>query len=298
MSQEIRQLKERRRAVILAHYYQRPEIHDVADFIGDSLQLAQKAAETDAEVIVFCGVYFMAESAKILSPDKTVLIPDPEAGCPLADMASAEDVRKRKKEIPGCIVVTYVNSSAAVKAESDICCTSSNALKVIESLPKDRPVLFVPDRNLGHYISRQTGRELILWEGFCPVHERLTVEEIEKCRKLHPEALVVVHPECSPEVAEKADYVASTGGMIKYALNSASNSFILGTEKEMLYPLQKACASKAFYPAASHMVCPDMKRITLEKVKKALEDLAPQVEVDPEIQAGARQALKRMLDVS
>lgn len=298
LSREIGELKEKRRAVILAHFYQRPEVQDVADFVGDSLQLAQQAAATDARVIVFCGVYFMAESAKILSPDKTVLLPELEAGCPLADMAAAEAVRARKEEMPGCTVVTYVNSSAAVKAESDIVCTSSNALKVITSLPEDRPILFVPDGNLGNYVSRMTGRTLTLWDGYCHVHNRLTPEEIKAARAEHPEAPVVVHPECRPEVIDLADHVASTGGMLRYARNSPASSFIIGTEQGMLYPLRKACPDKNFYPAARHMLCPNMKLTTLEKVKWALVDMEPGIEVDPEIRVKARRALARMLELS
>lgn len=298
LSREIRELKEKRRAVILAHFYQRPEVQDVADFVGDSLQLAQQAAATDARVIVFCGVYFMAESAKILSPDKTVLLPEPDAGCPLADMATAEAVRARKEEMPGCTVVTYVNSSAAVKAESDIVCTSSNALKVISSLPEDRPVLFVPDGNLGNYVSRMTGRPLTLWDGYCHVHNRLTAEEIKAARAEHPEAPVVVHPECRPEVIDLADHVSSTGGMLKYVRNSPAVSFIIGTEQGMLYPLRKAYPDKNFYPAARHMLCPNMKLTTLEKVKWALVDMEPRIEVDPDIRLKARRALARMLELS
>lgn len=298
LSREIRELKEKRRAVILAHFYQRPEVQDVADFVGDSLQLAQQAAATDARVIVFCGVYFMAESAKILSPDKIVLLPEPDAGCPLADMATAEAVRARKEEMPGCTVVTYVNSSAAVKAESDIVCTSSNALKVISSLPEDRPVLFVPDGNLGNYISRMTGRTLTLWDGYCHVHNRLTAEEIKAARAEHPEAPVVVHPECRPEVIDLADHVSSTGGMLKYVRNSPAASFIIGTEQGMLYPLRKTCPDKNFYPAARHMLCPNMKLTTLEKVKWALVDMEPGIEVDPDIRLKARRALARMLELS
>ncbi|MDH7576691.1 MAG: quinolinate synthase NadA [Bacillota bacterium] len=298
LSRKIREFKEKRKAVILAHFYQRPEVQDVADFVGDSLQLAQQAAGTDARVIVFCGVCFMAECAKILSPDKIVVLPEEEAGCPLANMATAAAVRAKKEEVPDCLVVTYVNSSAAVKAESDICCTSSNALKVISSLPKEKPVLFVPDRNLGHYLSRQTGRGLILWDGYCHVHDRLTAGEIEKARAAHPEAAVMVHPECRPEVIDLADHVASTGGMLKYAGSAPFSAFIIGTEQGMLYPLQKAYPDKTFYPAASHMVCPNMKLTTLEKVKQALEDLEPRIEVAPEIRDRARRALTRMLELS
>lgn len=298
LSREIRELKDKREAVILAHYYQRPEVQDVADFVGDSLQLAQKAAATSARAIVFCGVYFMAESAAILSPDKTVLLPEREAGCPLADMATAEAVRARKKELPGRLVVTYVNSSAAVKAESDIVCTSSNALKVVAALPEEKPVLFVPDGNLGDFVARRTDRSLVLWNGYCHVHNRLTPDEIRAARKAHPGSPVVVHPECRPEVIALADHVGSTGGMLKYVQNSPSNSFIIGTEQGMLYPLQKACPDKAFYPAAEHMVCPNMKLTTLDSIKYALEDMEPQIKVENEVRDRARRALTRMLELA
>jgi len=296
LGQEIRELKKKHGAVILAHYYQRPEIKQIADFVGDSLQLAQKAAGVDAGVIVFCGVYFMAESAKILSPEKTVLLPEKSAGCYLADRATGEGVRARKKEIPGCVVVTYVNSSAAVKAESDIVCTSSNAIKVVNSLPEDRPVLFVPDRNLGHYVARQTGRKLILWDGCCNVHDNLTAEEVKAVKDAHPDALVMVHPECRPEVIDMADYVSSTGGMLKFARESDNTSFIVGTEEGILYSLQQACPDKFFYPAASHLTCPDMKLTTLEKVRDTLEKMEPQIQVDPSVAKKAQLALSRMLE--
>jgi len=285
LSRRIRELKESRKAVILAHFYQRPEVQDVADFVGDSLQLAQQAAATSAEVIVFCGVYFMAESAKILSPEKIVLLPEQGAGCPLADMAAPEAVRARKESLPGCIVVTYVNSSAAVKAEGDICCTSSNALKVVLAMPPDRPMLFVPDRNLE------------LWDGYCHVHDRLTADEILAARAEHPEAPVVVHPECRPGVIDMADYVSSTGGMLKYAGAAEAPAFIIGTEQGLLHSLQKAYPDKSFYPAAPHMVCPNMKLTTLEKVRWAMEDMAPQVEVQPDVRERAWQALTRMLEI-
>lgn len=303
LNRRIRELRDKRNAVILAHFYQRPEVQDVADFVGDSLQLAQRAAATDAEVIVFCGVYFMAESAKILSPEKIVLLPEEGAGCPLANMATPEAVRLRKQELPGCIVVTYVNSSAAVKAESDFCCTSSNALEVVNAQPLEQPVLFVPDRNLGRYIARRTGRKLELWDGYCHVHDRLTPEEIRAARALHPEAPVVVHPECRPEVIDLANYVSSTGGMLKYAGAAPANghpatAFIIGTEQGMLHPLRQTYPDKSFYSAAPHMVCPNMKLTTLEKVRWALEDMTPQVEVEPQVRERARQALMRMLEIT
>lgn len=295
LSRRIAELKERRRAVVLAHYYQSPEVQEVADFIGDSLQLARQAAATAAEVIVFCGVFFMAESAKILSPDKVVLLPEPEAGCPLADMASAEALRQKKAEVPGCLVVSYVNSSAAVKAESDVICTSANAERVVASLPADKPVIFVPDGNLGHYVSRKTGRPLILWGGYCHVHHDLRAADIARARSEHPGAPVLVHPECRPEVVELADCVTSTGGMIRYVQESSERSFIIGTEEGLLHFLRKSCPDREFYPAARHLVCPNMKLTTLEKVKWSLESLEPQIQVDPAVQEGAHRALARML---
>lgn len=297
LGREIRDLKKKRGAVILAHFYQRPEIKEIADFVGDSLQLAQQAAIVDAGVIVFCGVYFMAESAKILSPEKMVLFPEKSAGCYLADRATGEGVRARKKEIPDCVVVTYVNSSAEVKAESDIVCTSANAVKVVNSLPQDKPVLFIPDRNLGHYISGQTGRELYLWDGCCNVHDNLTAEEVNAARDAHPGALVMVHPECRPEVIDIADHVSSTGGMLKFARESDNASFIVGTEEGMIYSLNKACPDKLFYPAAPHMICPDMKLTTLEKVRDALVKMEPQIQVDPAVVEKAQRALSRMLEI-
>jgi quinolinate synthase len=297
LSRRIGELKEKRKAVILAHFYQRPEVQDVADFVGDSLQLAQLAAATSAEVIVFCGVYFMAESAKILSPEKIVLLPDEGAGCPLADMAAPEAVRARKESLPGCIVITYVNSSAAVKAESDFCCTSSNALKVVLAMPPERTVLFVPDRNLGRYIANRTGRNLELWDGYCHVHDRLKDDEILAARAEHPGAPVVVHPECRSAVIDLADYVSSTAGMLKYAGTVDAPAFIIGTEQGLLHSLKKSYPDKSFYPAAAHMVGPNMKLTTLEKVRWAMEDMAPQVEVQPDVRERARQALMRMLEI-
>ncbi|MGB9793100.1 MAG: quinolinate synthase NadA [Thermacetogeniaceae bacterium] len=295
---EIRELKRKRKAVILAHYYQRPEVQEIADFVGDSLQLAQQAAATEAEVIVFCGVYFMAESAKILSPQKTVLIPEPAAGCALADMATPEAVRARREENPGCVVVSYVNSSAAVKAESDIVCTSANALKVVSSLPAEETVLFLPDRNLGSYVARLTGRSLVLWDGRCPVHDRLTAGEVMAAKARHPEAKVLVHPECRPEVIDLADRVAGTGGMLEYVKSSQASSFIIGTEEGMLYPLKKAAPDKEFFLAADHLICPDMKLTTLEKVARALLEMEPRVELEQEVMLNAQRALKRMLELS
>lgn len=298
LTEEIKQLKKERRAVILSHVYQRPEVQEVADYVGDSLGLSQQAARTDAEVIVFCGVHFMAESAAILSPDKIVLLPEIKAGCPMADMVTVEDLRETKKEIPGVIVVCYVNTSAAVKAESDVCCTSANAVKVVSSLPPDRPILFIPDQNLGRYVAKRTSRELILWGGYCSTHDRLTREEVLEAKKAHPEALVLVHPECRPEVVELADAVASTTGMIRYARESEAAEFIIGTEEGILHQFRKQCPGKSFYLASPKLICPNMKATTLEKVHRSLLTLEPRVTVPPEIRERALRALARMLELS
>ncbi|MDD2585692.1 MAG: quinolinate synthase NadA [Syntrophomonadaceae bacterium] len=285
-------------ALIMAHYYQLPEIQDAADFIGDSLQLARQAAETDADVIVFCGVSFMAESAKILSPEKTVLLPDIEAGCPMADMITAEQLRETKARYPGAVVVCYVNSSAEVKAESDICCTSSNAVNVVKSIPEDREIIFVPDRNLGAYVQSQTGREMILWEGYCPVHNILTAQEIEEQMQKHPGAKVVVHPECPPEVIAKADAVRSTAGILQYVQSTPGQEFIIGTEEGFLHTVQKKCPDKNLYLARTEFMCQDMKYITLEKLANALREMQYQVEVPEAIRQKAHQSLEKMLSIA
>ncbi|MDD4626699.1 MAG: quinolinate synthase NadA [Syntrophomonas sp.] len=297
LEQYVLRRKKEINAVILAHFYQLPEIQDIADFVGDSLQLAIQAAATSAQAIVFCGVNFMAESAKILNPDKTVILPDIRAGCPMADMAGAEALRKMKAENPGAAVVCYVNSSAEVKAESDICCTSSNALNVVRSIPEDRTIIFVPDQNLGAYIQSQTGRKMILWEGYCPIHHALSWAEVEKQKELHPEAQVVVHPECLPEVTRKADAVRSTAGILEHVRSSYETEFIIGTEEGFLYTLQKNCPEKKLYLARENFHCPDMKYITLEKLAGALENMEYQVEVPPEISRRAHRSLDRMIEI-
>lgn len=297
LTEEIKRLKEERRAVILSHVYQRPEVQEVADYVGDSLGLSQKAARTDAEVIVFCGVHFMAESAAILSPDKTVLLPEINAGCPMADMAAVEDVRAEKQKLPGAVVVCYVNTSAAVKAESDIACTSANAVKVVNSLPPERPVLFIPDRNLGRYVAQQTGRELNLWPGFCNTHDKLTAEDILAAKEAHPRALVLVHPECRPEVVALADAVASTTGMLRFARESDAGEFIVGTEAGILHQFRRQCPDKNFYLASRKLICPNMKATTLDKVHRALVTLQPRVSVPEEIRKKALHSLERMLAI-
>lgn len=297
LSREIARLKNEKNAVILSHVYQRPEVQEVADFVGDSLGLSRQAAQTKASIIIFCGVHFMAESASILSPDKIVVLADENAGCPMADMVDAEGLWRRKKELGDPIVVCYVNTSAEVKAESDIACTSANAVKVVASLPAGRPVLFVPDKNLGAYISKMTGREMIMWDGYCNTHDRLTAEEILRARAGHPEALVLVHPECRPEVIDLADAVASTTGMIRFARESSAREFIVATETGILHPLKKECPDKEFYPASNRLVCPNMKLTTLEKVHRSLITLEPRVSVPREIRERAVRCLDRMLAI-
>ncbi|RNC28711.1 MAG: Quinolinate synthase A [Candidatus Dichloromethanomonas elyunquensis] len=294
---EVNALRAERNAVILAHYYQPGEVQDIADYVGDSLQLAQKAATTNADVIVFCGVYFMAESAAILSPEKIVLLPEPKAGCPMADMADVNDLRKRKAELPGVKVVCYVNSSAEVKAESDICCTSSNAHKIVESLA-DEDILFVPDENLGKYVASKAKRHFHLWQGFCPIHHRLHKGDIQKSRMEHPEAKVLVHPECREEVWREADYVGSTAGIIQYAVNSKDKEFIIGTECGILHELKKRCPDKTFYMASEFLQCPNMKKTDLQKVRDALFSLSPRVTVSAEVREKAIDALEKMLAVT
>ena len=292
---EILKLKKERNAVILSHLYQDGEIQGIADYVGDSLGLSQQAAATDADVIVFCGVHFMAESAAILSPDKIVLLPEISAGCPMADMVTEESLRRKKEEIPDAIVVCYVNTTAGVKALCDIACTSSNAENVIRSLPPDRPILFVPDKNLGSYIINKTGREMILWDGFCVTHDQLSAAQVAAVQREHPDALTMVHPECRPDVVALADVVSSTTGMINYAKESPARKFIVGTEMGILYPLQNACPDKEFILASEALVCREMKKTTLEKVHLALKNMAPRVEVPREVGEKAVQCLDKML---
>ncbi len=294
---EITRLKRKRNAVILAHVYQRPEVQEVADFVGDSLGLSQQAANTDAEVIVFCGVHFMAESASILCPDKIVLLPEKNAGCPMADMVDAKELARKKEEMPDAEVVCYVNTSAEVKAESDIACTSANAVEIVASLPENKPILFVPDKNLGRYIASKTGREMIMWEGCCPIHDILTPDDVLRVKAKHPEALVMVHPECRPEVIALADVVASTTGMIRFAMENNAREFIVGTEMGILHPLHKRCPDKQFYMASDKLICPNMKETTLDKVYNALMNLEPKVIVPKEIRERACHCLERMLKI-
>jgi quinolinate synthase len=293
---KIEVLKERREAIILAHNYQIGEVQDIADFVGDSLGLSQAAASTSAKVIVFCGVHFMAETAAILSPKKIVLLPDLNAGCPMADMVSAERLREKKKELPGATIVTYVNSTAEVKAESDYCCTSANAVKLIKSLKADK-ILFLPDKYLGHYVATKVPNHIEFWNGFCPTHCKILPEDIIEQKKSHPKAKVVVHPECRPEVINMADAVESTTGICRFVKESKAKEFIIGTEIGILHRLRKENPGKKFYPATDLAICPNMKLINLEKILWALEDMENRITVPEEIAIRARKAIDRMLAI-
>jgi len=296
LSEKIFELKKKRKAVILAHNYQLPEVQDIADFVGDSLELSRCAEKTDAEVIIFCGVLFMAETASIICPDKKVILPDKNAGCPLADMITPEDVKKLKKKFPGRPVVCYVNTPASVKAESDIACTSANAVKVINSIKEDE-IIFIPDRHLSEYVQRKTDKKIIHWNGYCPFHEKISTEDIEKAKRNNPDAKVMVHPECRIEVIELADAVLSTSGMIKYAKETNSKKFIVGTEIGIIHRLKKENPEKEFIPASELAFCPTMKTITLEKVLWALEDLKPEIKVPERIRKMAMSSINKMLNL-
>jgi len=289
-------LKKRRNAIILAHNYQLGEVQDIADFVGDSLELSQNAAKTEADVIVFCGVHFMAETASILCPDKVVLLPDRHASCPMADMITAEGLRERKRELPGTIVVCYINSSAEVKAESDVCCTSANAVKVIESLDAE-DILFVPDQYLGHYISTRTNKRILPWPGFCPTHIRIQPQYIINLRQQYPQAKVIIHPECRPEVIALADEVLSTGGLCRYARSSEVEEIIVGTEIGIIHRLRKENPGKKFIPASEQAICPRMKLITLENILWSLQEMTSEVKVPEEIRLKAKVAVDKMLEI-
>ena len=317
---KILKLKKDLNAIILAHNYQRAEVQDIADITGDSLELSRAAAKTDYKVIVFCGVHFMAESASILSPDKTVLLPEIAAGCPMADMVTVAGPRKTRREFytdvlgiafefaddftlrdmkkkhPGVPVVAYVNTSAAVKAESDICCTSSNVVKVVESLKEDT-VICIPDRNLSAYAARRTKKKIIAWDGFCNVHARLDVDDVNKAKEEHPGALLVVHPECPPEVQDRADHITSTSGMLRFCRESKHKEFIIGTEEGLLHRLRKDSPDKQFYVLSSEMVCPNMKRTKIESVLRAMQKREHVIKVPEEIRVPAKRALDRMLEI-
>lgn len=298
---KIKELKKKRNAIILAHNYQLPEVQDIADYRGDSLELSRIAAKTDAQVIVFCGVYFMAETASILSPQKKVIMPDTSAGCPMANMMNAQDLRKLKQEHPQAIVVGYVNTSAEVKAELDYCCTSTNAVAIVNAITKDsggkKEIIFVPDKYLTDYVSKQTGRKLISWHGFCPTHVKILPEDVKREKKFHPKAKVMVHPECLSSVVVLADAALSTSQMSKYARENSAKEFIVGTEIGLIYRLKQDNPDKEFYPASERAVCPNMKRTTQEKVLWSLEELKEEVRVPEDIRKKARLAIDRMLAI-
>jgi quinolinate synthase len=293
---EILRLADERDALILAHNYQRDEIQELAHITGDSLALSMEAARTDKSVIVFCGVHFMAESAALLAPEKTVLLPRLDAGCPMADMITAEGLREFKSRYPGVPVVTYVNSSAAVKAESDICCTSSNAVNVVASLA-DKEVILAPDRNLGRYIADQVDKTCYFWDGYCPTHERFTVADVEAIKADYPEALFMAHPECPPEVLAQADHICSTSGMYTFASENPAKQFIVGTEAGILYRLRKENPDKEFILPTTRLICPNMKLTSVEDILKSLQTMSPQVTVPEEIRIPAKKTLDRMLAV-
>ncbi len=293
---EIKKLKKEKEAVIYAHNYQIDEVQEIADFVGDSLELARRASETQAKVIVLCGVYFMAETAAILNPNKKVLLPDIHSGCPLADMIDAERLKTLKSQNPDIPVVCYVNSSAEVKAESDIACTSSNTVKVVESL-KSESVLFVPDRNLGRYIQERTSKKMLIWDGFCPTHDRVTPEEVKLAKAEHPSSLFVAHPECRPEVLRLADEITSTSGMLRFAKKSDSKEFIIGTEMGLIYRLKKENPEKKFYLASQKLICPNMKRNDLHKIYSSLRTMTPQISVEESVRIKAVSSIEKMLAV-
>jgi len=297
---EIQRLRRDRNAVILAHYYQEPEIQDLADFVGDSLQLSQQAAGTSADVILFCGVHFMAETAKILSPSKTVVIPDMDAGCSLADRCPGDQFGQWLKQYPGHEVVSYINCSAAVKALSTIICTSSNAVRVVESIPKDRPIVFAPDRHLGKWVMKQTGRDMVLWPGFCIVHEQFTAKRVAALKAQHPAARLIVHPECDASVSQLADFVGSTAALLNYVVKDPARTFIVGTEAGILHQMRRLRPEAELIPvpadsACNCSLCPYMKLNTLEKLYLALRDLQPEITLDEETRIKALAPVQRML---
>jgi quinolinate synthase len=295
--EKINELRNKHNAIILAHNYQLPEIQDIADFLGDSLDLAKKATKTDAENIIFCGVDFMAESAKILNPDKNVIHPDITAECPMANTVKTNELLNLKKKYPGSEIVSYINTKVETKAISDICCTSANGINVVESLTTDK-IIFVPDKNLGAYIQEHVkDKELIIWPGVCPTHHRIRKNEIFKLKQAHPKAKILVHPECRPEVIDISDYALSTNGMINHAKESDANEFIIGTEKELCYRLKKEIPDKIFYPIKT-AICPNMKKITFEKVLNSLESLEPKIEIPEMLMEKAKVPLKKMMEIN
>lgn len=298
LQEKIQKLKEKRNAVILAHSYQIKEIQEIADFVGDSLDLSYKAAQSQAKVILFCGVRFMAETASILCPDKIILLPDINAGCPLADMVTAKDLRELKKKNPQVKIVAYINTTAEVKAEVDVCCTSSNAVSVVESLKNMGEIVFVPDKNLGSFVKKKTKKNITLWNGFCPVHVQISAKDIENKKRLYPDAKIIVHPECLPEVVDMAEEGLSTGGMCKYAgENTKIKQIVVGTEIGLLHKLRRENPEKDFFPASESAICPDMKLITLEKVYWALENMKYEIKISSDLRFKAKKAVDEMLKI-
>ena len=304
-AEEIKRLKKEKNAVILAHYYQEPEIQDIADFVGDSLQLSYKAAEVDADLIVFAGVHFMAETAKILNPEKKVVLPDLNAGCSLAESCSAEALQALKDEYPDHLVITYVNTSAEVKAISDICCTSSNAKKIVDSVPLDQPIIFAPDRNLGAWIKKETGRDMLIWDGACVVHEAFSIDKLLKTHKEHPTAKIIAHPESEDHILKTAAYVGSTSGLINYVKNSPDDTFIVATEAGILHEMQKEVPEKELIPApavednsCACSECPYMKLNNMKKLYLCMKYELPEIHVPEDIQKKALVPIKRMLEIS
>jgi len=300
---EILKLKKQKNAVILAHYYQMGEIQDIADFIGDSLQLAQAAQKTNADIILFAGVHFMAETAKILNPDKKVIIPDMNAGCSLADSCPADKFSEFIRQHPDAVVISYINCTAEVKALSDIICTSSNAVKIVESIPKDKPIIFAPDKNLGRYIIKKTGREMILWNGVCEVHEKFSLQKILQLKTQHPDALLIAHPECEEDVLNYADFIGSTSALLNYVKTNDAQKFIVATETGILHQMQKYCPDKTFIPAPPNNTCacnecPHMKLNTLEKIYTALKEEQPEIIMSNELIEKSKKSLLRMLELS
>ncbi len=298
IQKQIAELKVERNAVILAHNYQCGEVQDIGDFVGDSLELSRKAAASEAEVIVFCGVLFMAETAKILSPEATVLMPDINAGCPMANMVTVRELRDMKQKHPDAAVVCYVNSSAEVKAESDVCCTSANAVNVVRSIPPEKEIIFVPDRNLGAYVTSVTGREMILWNGYCPTHQRILPEHILKLKREHPATKILVHPECVADTIALADMVGSTSGILKYCHESDAHEFVIGTEVGIIHRLRKENPDKVFHRVSDAADCPNMKLTTLEKVLWSLQDMEYEITLAEEVRVRAKRAIEQMLEIA
>lgn len=304
LREEILKLKKDLNAVILAHYYQVPEIQDIADFVGDSLELSKQAAKTNVDVIVFAGVHFMAETAKILNPTKKVILPDLEAGCSLSDSCPAPLFKKFREEHPEYFAVTYINSSAAVKALSDIICTSSNAEKIIRSIPEDRKILFSPDRNLGRFLMEKTGRDMLLWDGTCMVHEQFVQSKIENLKKENPDALIIAHPECEEKVLDISDFIGSTSQLLRFVKESSNKKFIVATETGIIHQMKKACPDKIFIPAPPEdstcacNECPHMKKNTLEKLYQCMVNLEPEITLPDDLIEKAYIPIKRMLDLS